>query len=126
METKPIVFRNYKIQENIHEGTADLLTWNGEIDGQWLFGIQCLIKKHPNGKASFHPHMLFKEDGETTPAHFKDDKISLEIGAPTFTIFHGKHLRIHGYDINPFKPVPVTWDPEGLEEIKKAYNQYSF
>ena len=125
MENQPIVFGNYQIQENINEGASDLITWDGKIDGKWILGVHFNIKKSPTGKASFHPFILFKEDEEKSPVTFKDDKVSLEIPGPYLTIFHGKVLRIQGYDINPFKPIPLVWEEMGkFKEVVTLYNRY--
>lgn len=125
MENQPIVFGNYQIQENINEGASDLLTWDGKIDGKWILGVHFNIKKSPTGKASLHPFILFKEDEEKSPVTFKDDKVSLEIPGSYLTIFHGKVLRIQGYEINPFKPIPLVWEETGkFKEVVTLYNRY--
>lgn len=116
-----ITFTNYKIQEKINGETMDIISWDGKIDDTWILGIHLPLKKN---KEKEDPFMLFKEDGEKYPVTFKDSKVSLEIGAPTFTLYHGKLLRIHGHVLNPFKPIPVKWDSEGLEDVKKVYTAH--
>ena len=125
MENQPIVFGNYTVQEKINGDHSYVLSWEGKIDEKWILGVHFTITKSNTGKVSFHPSILFKEDGEKSFVTFKEDKVSIPIPGPSITLYHGKVLRIQGFDINPFKPIPVIWkEEEGFKKMISVYNQY--
>lgn len=125
MENQPVVFDNYKVQEKTNGDHSHVLSWEGKIDDKWIFGIHFIITQSNKGKVSFHPSILFKEDGEESFVTFKEDKVSIPVPGPYLTLYHGRILRIQGFDINPFKPIPLIWkENEGFKEVVSVYNQY--